>query len=248
VDSLKKALANEQREHAITKKANIALNDKYCVLVEKHNKLEEQYSLLWESTPQPSKAMDNCTPSTSQGCEKCYNLDSNVYSTNLANMEAMKREIARINEIVNKGCMNKSASGKENQPKMPQFKNGRKPHIKDRHGHIKGSKTNGRNLVNGYECVQFISRGKIGTEKSAQKVAQQPRTVGPAMGNSAAVVRGGSVAPIKKGRLPLFPLLMTSPRRRSISQSRWPKNQRNQSRALQINMSINLKLKCLVNV
>jgi hypothetical protein len=62
VDSLKKALANEQREHALTKKANIALNDKYCVLVEKHNKFEEQYSLLWESTPLPSKAIDNSTP------------------------------------------------------------------------------------------------------------------------------------------------------------------------------------------
>jgi hypothetical protein len=153
VDSLKKALANEQREHALTKKANIALNDKYCVLVEKHNKFEEQYSLLWESTPLPSKAIDNSTPSTSQGCGKCYNLDLNVYSTNLANMEAMKKEIARLNELVNKGCMNKSASGKENQPKMPQFKNGRKPHIKDGLGHIKGAKTNGRNLVNGYECL-----------------------------------------------------------------------------------------------
>jgi hypothetical protein len=150
---LKKALANEEREHALTKKANIALNDKYCVLVEKHNKFKEQYSLLWESTPQPSKAMDNSTPSTSQGCGKCYNLDLNVYSTNLANMEAMKKEIARLNELVNKGCMNKSASGKENQPKMPQFKNGRKPHIKDGLGHIKGAKTNGRNLVNGYECL-----------------------------------------------------------------------------------------------
>jgi hypothetical protein len=42
VDSLNKALAEEQREHALTKKANIALNDKNCVLVEKHNKLEEQ--------------------------------------------------------------------------------------------------------------------------------------------------------------------------------------------------------------
>jgi hypothetical protein len=68
-------------------------------------------------------------------------------------MEAMKKEIARLNELVNKGCMNKSASGKENQPKMPQFKNGRKPHIKDGLGHIKGAKTNGRNLVNGYECL-----------------------------------------------------------------------------------------------
>jgi hypothetical protein len=123
---------------------------------------------------------------------------------------------------------------------MPQFKNGRKPHIKDGLGHIKGAKINGRNLVNGYECVQFISRGKIGTEKSAQKVAQQPRTAGPAM--------GGSAAPHKRGRLPLFSLLMTSPRRRSIIQSRWPRNQRNQSGALQINIPINLNLKRLIKV
>jgi hypothetical protein len=51
--------------------------------------------------------MDNSTPSTSQGCGKCYNIDLNVYFTNLANMEAMKKEIARLNELVNKGCMNK---------------------------------------------------------------------------------------------------------------------------------------------
>jgi hypothetical protein len=40
VSSLRKALANEQREHALTKKANIALNDKYCALDEKHKDLE----------------------------------------------------------------------------------------------------------------------------------------------------------------------------------------------------------------
>jgi hypothetical protein len=177
------------------------------------------------------------TPSTSQGCGKCYNLDLNVYFTNLSKIEAMKKEIARLNELVNKGCMNKSASGKENQPKIPQFKNERKPHIKDGLGHTKGAKTNGRNMANGYECVQFISRGKIGTERSAQKVAQQPQTIGPA--------KGGNATPIEKGRPPLFPLLMTSPRRRSISQSRWPRNQRNQSGALQINTLINLKLKHL---
>jgi hypothetical protein len=68
------------------KKTNIAINDKYCVLVKKHNKLEEQYSFLWESTLQPSNTKNTSNPSTSQGCGKCYNLDLNVYSTNLANM------------------------------------------------------------------------------------------------------------------------------------------------------------------
>jgi hypothetical protein len=89
VDSLHKALVKEQAEHALTRKTNVAINDKYYVLNEKHNELELQYSLLWEIISQPSNAKDISTPSTSQGCGKCCNLDLNIYSTNLANMEAM---------------------------------------------------------------------------------------------------------------------------------------------------------------
>jgi hypothetical protein len=49
VASLHKALAKEQESHALTKKANVALKEKYCGLNEKHKELEQQYSLLWES-------------------------------------------------------------------------------------------------------------------------------------------------------------------------------------------------------
>jgi chromosome segregation ATPase len=83
VASLHKALAKEQKDHALTKKANVALNEKCRVLDEKHKELKMQYSLLWESTPQPSNAKNTSTPSTSQGCRKCYNLDLNVYSLTL---------------------------------------------------------------------------------------------------------------------------------------------------------------------
>jgi hypothetical protein len=38
--SLRKALTKEQEDHALTKKAHIALNDKYCVLDEKQKQLE----------------------------------------------------------------------------------------------------------------------------------------------------------------------------------------------------------------
>jgi hypothetical protein len=100
VASLRKALAKDQEDHALTKKANIALNQKYCDLDEKHKELELQYSLLWDSTSHPSKAKDASIPSTSQGCEKCFNLDLNIYATNLANMEAMRKEIARLNEMI----------------------------------------------------------------------------------------------------------------------------------------------------
>ena len=40
MESLCKALAKEQEDHAITKKANKALKKKYCDLDEKHKELE----------------------------------------------------------------------------------------------------------------------------------------------------------------------------------------------------------------
>jgi hypothetical protein len=139
--SLRKALAKEQEDHALTKKTNIALNENYSVLDEMHKELELQYSLLWESNSHPSEAKDTSIPSISQGCGKCYNLDINVYSTNLANMEAMKKEIARLNGMLGKRCLDskKQDSGKENQPMKPQYKDGRHPHIKTGLGHTKRS-------------------------------------------------------------------------------------------------------------
>jgi hypothetical protein len=81
VESLYKALAKEQGDHAITKKENIALKKKYCDLNKKHKELGLQYNNLWDSNSHPSKAEDTSTPSTSQGCGKYYNLDLNAYST-----------------------------------------------------------------------------------------------------------------------------------------------------------------------
>jgi hypothetical protein len=67
----------------------------------------------------------------------------------------MKRKIARHNAMLGKRCMEgkKAASGKDDQSKEPQYKNGRHPHIKDGLGHTKGAKTNGRKVTNNYECT-----------------------------------------------------------------------------------------------
>jgi ribosomal protein L29 len=174
---------------------------KYYDLDEKHKELELQYNILWDCNSHPSKAKDTSTPSTSQGYGKCYNINLNTYSTNLANMEAMRKEIARLNEIIGKGCLSGKAqvygkcynidlntystnlanmetmrkeiarlneiigkgymSGKAqvsvkmvNEPKGPHFKQGRHPSIKHGLSHMKGAKTNGRKIVNGYECVK----------------------------------------------------------------------------------------------
>jgi hypothetical protein len=84
--------------------------------------------------------------------KKCYNLDLNTYFTNLANMEAMRKEIARLNEIIGKGCLSGKAQvsdKKVNEPKGPQFKQGRHPSIKHGLGHTIGAKINGRKIING---------------------------------------------------------------------------------------------------
>jgi len=138
VASLHKALAKVQDDHALTKNTNAALNQKYCDLDEKHKKLELQYSLLWESTSNPSKAKDTSTPSTSQGCGKCFNLDLNIYATNLANMGVMRKKIARLKEIIIAWCMNDKTQDA------------------------------GKKIVNGFECVQFERREKFGTVQPAQ--------------------------------------------------------------------------------
>ena len=76
-----KALAKEQEDHGITKKANKALKKKYYDLDKKHKELEMQYSILWDSNSHLTKAKETSTPSTSQGCGKYFNLDLNVKDT-----------------------------------------------------------------------------------------------------------------------------------------------------------------------
>jgi hypothetical protein len=97
----------------LSQRKNIALKKKYCDLDEKHKELELQYNVLWDSNSHPSKAKDASTPSTTQGCGKCYNLDLNAYSTNLTNMEAIRKEIARLNEIIGKDCLSGKAQASD---------------------------------------------------------------------------------------------------------------------------------------
>ena len=56
---------------------------------------------------------------------------------------------------------------KKDESKGPQFKKGRHPSIKHGLGHTKGAKTNRRRIVNGYVCVQFERKDRIGVEQPA---------------------------------------------------------------------------------
>ena len=56
---------------------------------------------------------------------------------------------------------------KANDSKVPQFKQGRHPSIKHGFGHTTGAKTNGRKIINGYECVKFERKERVGIDQPA---------------------------------------------------------------------------------
>jgi len=108
------------------------------------------------------------------------------------NICEMRKEISRLNVVISEKC-NKVSSGKENPSMKAQYKDGRHPNIKDGLGLKKGAKTNGRKVINGYECVKFTSKGKMGTKQPAQKVT-------PWLPRAALPTKGGSAAPHRKGK------------------------------------------------
>jgi hypothetical protein len=87
-----------------TLKEDLAASQAQCNSLKSRNKeLKEQYILLWSSTSHPSKVKGDPSASTSKGCDRCCNINLESYATNLANMEAMKKEIARLNSIIERG-------------------------------------------------------------------------------------------------------------------------------------------------
>ena len=86
----------------------------------------------------------------------------------LQHMEAMRKEIARLNKIIGKGCLSgkgQVSDKKANNSKVPQFKQGRHPSIKHGLGHTVGAKTNRRKIINGYECVKFERKERVGIDQ-----------------------------------------------------------------------------------
>jgi len=133
-------------------------------------------------------------------------------------MKTMRKEIKRLNEIITKSCLGGKAQvsdKRENDLRGPQFKQGRHPSFKHGLGHTIGAKTNGRKIINGYECVKFESKGKIGVERPAQIVSvQRPQAVVPHSGNT--TVKGGNVTPHKNGKATNFVPDQTKPGKKVI--------------------------------
>jgi hypothetical protein len=80
------SLQKEKNEEPVQGKETIssldgsigALEDSYYVLKKTHKDIKVQFDALWASTSKPSSTSKTTESSTSNGCERCYNVDINA--------------------------------------------------------------------------------------------------------------------------------------------------------------------------
>uniref|UniRef100_A0A0D9VF84 Uncharacterized protein n=1 Tax=Leersia perrieri TaxID=77586 RepID=A0A0D9VF84_9ORYZ len=78
VASLTMDLQSIKDSTTILEKDNVALKESLVGLT-RHKELEEQYSILWNSTSYSNNSTDASNASTSKGCSLCYSYDLNAY-------------------------------------------------------------------------------------------------------------------------------------------------------------------------
>jgi hypothetical protein len=128
--SLKKSLAKDElildeltRESFLAKDAckklegeKLELQKSFDSLKTSHIALEVQLdNLKNNATTSSNDASSNSQTSTSNGCTRCYKIDINARATNIAEMNAMKKEIARLS--------NSLIDEKKKEPKRGEFEN-----------------------------------------------------------------------------------------------------------------------------
>ena len=90
-------------------------------------------------------------------------------------MEAMRKEIARLNEIIGKGCMIDKAqiNGKKEEQKGATIQ-ARKASLNQEWAWThKRSQNKWKEDSDGYECVQFERKGRIGIDQPTQPITPQ---------------------------------------------------------------------------
>jgi hypothetical protein len=73
-----KNLAQGKETISSLKSSSSALQDSYDALQKTHKDLKLQFDALWTSTSKPSSTPEITKPSTSNSCERCYNVDMNA--------------------------------------------------------------------------------------------------------------------------------------------------------------------------
>ena len=79
-----------------------------------HTALEVQFNTLWESSSKTRETSNSSSPSTSNGCAWCYNIDIQTCATNHVEMNAMKKEISRLTHLLQEEASSQTQVPKKN--------------------------------------------------------------------------------------------------------------------------------------
>jgi hypothetical protein len=116
VEKLDQELAQSKETTCILKSSIGALQGQHDVFQKTHQDLEVQFNALWSSTSKTSSDPKVPKASTSKGCQRCYNLDLNVFCD--------KVQPSKVEQVLVESC--DEAIGKENdhlkrEVKKPQL-------------------------------------------------------------------------------------------------------------------------------
>ena len=96
VDDLTRKFSFVNDTNTFLRKDNEKLQESITSLQANHTALEVQINTLLESASKTREIFNSSSPSTSNGCAWCYNIDLQTCATNHVEMNAMKKEITRL--------------------------------------------------------------------------------------------------------------------------------------------------------
>ncbi|KAG2642404.1 hypothetical protein PVAP13_2KG274344 [Panicum virgatum] len=100
VDDLTRKFSFVNDTNTFLRKDNEKLQESMTSLQANHTALEVQFNTLWESTSKTKETSNSSSPSTSNGCARCFNIDIQTSATNHVEMNAMKKEIFRLTHLL----------------------------------------------------------------------------------------------------------------------------------------------------
>jgi hypothetical protein len=100
VNDLTEKLSLVENTHANLKSDNEKLQESLTSFQAIHTELEVKVNTLLESSSKACKSSKLSSPSTSNGCARCFNIDVQTCVTNYTEMHAMKKEITRLTQLL----------------------------------------------------------------------------------------------------------------------------------------------------
>ena len=100
VNDLTKKYSLVEDTNANLRSENAKLQESFTSLQAIHMALEVEHNTPLESNSKASEKSSSSTPSTSNGCAHCYNVDIQTCATNHVDMNAMKKEISRLTQLL----------------------------------------------------------------------------------------------------------------------------------------------------